>query len=172
MYRTLLFVLLATTMAFSQQGFHGRHKQFAPKDRQERIVKKLDLKEDQIAKFKQLHSDLQKDQIDARAQIQKFRIGLRDQIESENPSKESINTTVTAISKLQTDMKLRMISFWFDVNKMLTPDQQKIWKREPRNFLREGGNGMMRGMRGRFGMRDMPGSPDQAGDDDSPEQSE
>jgi Spy/CpxP family protein refolding chaperone len=172
MYRIILFMLLATGIVFGQHRSLNGHNPFLPKDRQERIVKKLDLKEDQLKQYKTFRSQLRKDQIASRAKIQTLRIELRDLFDSPKPDKTAIEAKVGEVSTLQSEMKMKMVAFWFDVNNILTAEQQKIWKRAPREFLREGGKMMMRGMRNHFGMLDTPGPPDQIGDEENSEDNE
>ena len=95
----------------------------------ERIAEKLNLTEDEQKQFDKLSSDLEKKQIALRSRIQTARVELRDLIRSDSPDQAKIEAKQSEISKLETDLKLNRTGFWFDVNKILTPEQQKEWKK-------------------------------------------
>ena len=128
MKKVILFTLLAATVAIAQP-----RRMAHPGARQgmERIIEHLDLKEDQQKQFHKLHSLLQKNQIATHAKIQALRIDLRELFNIDGPDKSAIESKLTEISKMQNEMKLNHTAFWFDVNKMLTADQQKIWRHVP-----------------------------------------
>ncbi len=131
MKKIILFILLATGIAVAQPQSLDKDGRLLRSDRQGKIFKRLDLKPEQMAKVKTLRSQLQKDQIGVRAKIQTARIELRDQFDKDKPDRAMIESKLNEISKLQNELKLKTAGFWFDVNALLTPDQQKIWKRVP-----------------------------------------
>ncbi|MBI5475985.1 MAG: Spy/CpxP family protein refolding chaperone [Ignavibacteriales bacterium] len=105
------------------------------------MIEKLDLKPDQEKQFKSFKSDLQKKQIDLRSKVQTMRIDLQDLTNEDTPNKSKIESKMGEISKLQNEMKLNHLDFWFSVNKILTPEQQKLWKDHPMKFGAGKGNG-------------------------------
>jgi Spy/CpxP family protein refolding chaperone len=113
-----------------------------------RIAEKLNLTSEQEKKFGKLQSEMQKEQIDLRSKMQSLRIDLRDMFREDNLNQGKIESKLDEIDKLQTKMRKNHLDFWFNINKILTPEQQKTWK-EHRRMLGEG-----RGMRGGRGMRD------------------
>jgi Spy/CpxP family protein refolding chaperone len=112
-----------------------------------RIMEKLNLTSEQEKQFGKLQSEMQKEQIDLRSKMQSLRIDVRDLFREDNPDQRKIESKLDEIDKLQTKTRKNHLDFWFNVNKMLTPDQQKIWK-EHRTML---GDGM--GPRGGRGMK-------------------
>jgi Spy/CpxP family protein refolding chaperone len=112
-----------------------------------RIIEELKLTSEQEKQFGKLESEMQKAQIDLRSQMQSMRIDLRDLFREDNPDQRKIESKLDEIDKLQTKTRKNHLDFWFNVNRMLTPDQQKIWKQH-RMMMGEG----MR-MRDGHGMR-------------------
>lgn len=112
------------------------------------MIEKLELKPEQEKQFESMRSAMQKKQIDVRSKIQSLRIDMRDLMNEDSPSQAKIESKMGEISKLQNEMKISHLDFWFGVNKFLTPEQQKIWKDHSMNF----GGGA--GQRGFSGMKD------------------
>ncbi len=113
-----------------------------------RFIEKLDLTADQQKQFDKIRTDMQKKQIDLRSKIQMLRLDLKDLFNEDSPNKSNIASKINEISKLQTEAKLSHLDLWFEVNKILKPDQQKIWK-EHRMMI-----GSRVGRQGRGGMQD------------------
>jgi len=120
----------------TRTGFAGR-----------RIVEKLNLTSEQEKQFGKLQSDMQKEQIDLHSKMQSLRIDLRDLFREDNPDQGKIESKLEEVNTLQGKIRKDHVDFWFNVNKILTADQQKIWK-EHRTML---GGGF--GMRGDSGIR-------------------
>lgn len=149
MKNILLLFLLFSTVAWAQ-----------PREKREghvggRMMEKLNLTDDQRKQVGKLHSDLQKKQIALRSKVQTLRVDVRDSFREEKPDRGKIELKLTEITKLQGEMKTNHVAFWFDVNKALTPEQQKIWKEAPMMMHRGYGEGMRRGVqRHRMGTMD------------------
>ena len=103
------------------------------------MMERLKLTGDQQKQMGKLHDDMQKNQIAFRAKIQSLQIDVRSLFREDNPEQAKIEAEIQEISKTQTEMKLNHLGFWFKVNAILTPDQQKIWKEHP---MMEGRNRM------------------------------
>jgi Spy/CpxP family protein refolding chaperone len=166
MYKLMLFLFLAVaTVAWAQprhQGMRGEGQKNdmcgnGPMMMHERMIDRLKLTDDQQKQFDKIHGDFQKKQIALRSKIQTMRVDLREMLRADQPDQAAIKSQIGEISKVQTDMKLNHVDLWFAVNKILTTDQQKIWKEMPRR-------GQMRG-RGMFGprMRRKSGNDDDVG---------
>jgi Spy/CpxP family protein refolding chaperone len=169
MKRIIFFLMVASSLVAAQpQTMDDNPHGGGPGFGRGFMVEKLDLKPDQEKQFESLQSDLQKKQIDLRAKVQTSRIELRDLMNDDVPNKSKIESKMGDISKLQNEMKLNHLNFWFAVNKFLTPEQQKIWKNHPMKFGMEvgakGDRGIKRGgdspMRGRGHKGDRFRSPD------------
>lgn len=92
------------------------------------IVEELNLTDDQQKQFGKLHDEMEKKQIDLRAKIKSLRVDVKGLFREEKPEQGKIESKINEISKLQNEMKLNHLNFWFSVNKILNADQQKIWK--------------------------------------------
>ena len=96
------------------------------------VLKMLKLTDDQQKQLEKIQSDLQKKQIALRSKLETMRVDLRDLLRADSPDQAKIESQLTDISKVQNEMKLDAVGHWFSVNKMLTPEQQKIWKEHRR----------------------------------------
>jgi Spy/CpxP family protein refolding chaperone len=107
------------------------------------MMKQLNLSDDQQKQFDKLHDEMEKKQIDLRAKVKSLRVDLKGLFRDDKPDQAKIESKIAEISKLQTEMKLAHIGFWFNVNKLLNAEQQKVWKRHAMMMGREKMNGMM-----------------------------
>src|SRR5262249_52894740 len=119
MKRIVVLLLLATSLMYGQERRmeRGRHPE-GMMDHQA-LVEKLDLTTEQRGKIERLRADMQKNAIMTRSKVQMARVDLRELYREENPDRLQIESKITEIGKLQTDMKLAHAGFWFDVNKVL-----------------------------------------------------
>jgi Spy/CpxP family protein refolding chaperone len=144
MGKILAILLMASTVLWAQpRGFGGGFEcNMYAKDRP---MEKLNLTADQQKQFDKLKSDMEKKQIDLRAKVQQMRLELRDLYNEDSPNKTAIESKMSEVSKLQNDMKMNHVDFWFAVNKILTPEQQKIWKEHQMSMGPMGMKGMRDG---------------------------
>lgn len=126
--KNLIILLLATTVAWAQPRWMDDDNDSSPRFGRMMLADKLNLTDEQQKQFDKLQSDLQKKQIGLRSKIQSMRIDVRDEFRGDKLDKGKIESKLGEISKLQNEMKMNHVAFWFDVNKILTPDQQKVWK--------------------------------------------
>ena len=112
----------------------------------EMMMKHLKLTDDQKKQIGKLHDDMEKKQIELRSKIQSLRVDLRGLFRDDKPEQGKIESKVSEIGKLQTEMKLTHLGCWFSVGKLLTDDQKKMWKK----------HGMMMGMERMRGRAPMP----------------
>jgi Spy/CpxP family protein refolding chaperone len=128
--KKLFFLLfLATMVAWTQpREFENDDAQTGPMFADGRFMEKLDLTADQQKQFDKLRTDMQKKQIELRSKVQTLRLDMKDLFNEDSPDKLKIESTMNGVNKLQSEMKLTHLDFWFEVNKILKPDQQKIWK--------------------------------------------
>jgi Spy/CpxP family protein refolding chaperone len=122
-YILLLASLFIASLGVAQPMHHGRTG-----PGRERMIDKLDLKADQAKQVETLTSALEKKQIAVRSKILALRVDLRGLMGEENPSKTDIQTLQGQINALRGELQANRTDFWFDVNKILTPDQRKEWK--------------------------------------------
>ncbi len=96
----------------------------------------LKLTDEQKKEVDKLRSETAKEMIDQHAKIAKSEIELRDLFKAETPDKAAIEKKMRAIADLRVEAKMIHINNWFAVNKLLTPEQQKVWKK----FLNDRGH--------------------------------
>jgi len=153
-YLALIAVAALTMTAFAQPG-RGPQPRPEMRPAHEALIEKLNLNETQKNQMKKLHLDLMKKQTALRSKIQTLRLEIQEQFLADKVDRAAIEKNLKAISDAQHQMKLNMLAHWFDVNAMLTPEQQKIWKEAPgivgqrmRQGMREGMRHMMMQRRG------------------------
>ncbi len=92
------------------------------------FIEKLKLTEDQEKQFKKLRLELEKKQTDAQAKVRTAHIELKELFAADNLDKSAIEKKIKEIAELRTKLHLNRLDHWFAVNKILKPEQQKIWK--------------------------------------------
>lgn len=127
MKNLLLLFVIFTTVALAQPGNMGYGLQRMGM----RMTEKLNLTDEQREQVDKFHSELQKKQIALRSKIQTLRIDVRDAFREEKPDRGKIESKLGEITKLQAEMRMNHVAFWFEVNKILTPEQQKLWREAP-----------------------------------------
>ncbi len=115
-----VFVL---TSAFSQ---NTQRPNLGP--RHARIVENLKLSDSQKKDFETVNSDFAKKRVEQQAKVKVAGIELHSLLQSDNPDRSAIEKKINEISDLQAQNRMLRVDHWFAVNKILTPDQQKIWK--------------------------------------------
>ena len=134
-------------------------------------VKELNLTDEQQKQVDKLHSDLAKELIDQRAKIAKAGVELHDLFKVESPDKSAISKKIQEIADLGAEAKILRVDHWFAVNKILSADQQKVWKKflnERMEDRFEGGMMKHPGMKGPHSapMPEMHGGPNIELDDE------
>ena len=122
----LLASLICASLAVAQPG--PMHRGPMGQGGRELLAERLNLTDDQAKQFETLTSALEKKQIAIRSKIMSLRVDLRGLMREENPSKADIQGVQGQIGTLRAELQANRTDFWFDVNKILTPDQRKDWK--------------------------------------------
>ncbi len=93
--------------------------------------------------------------VDLQAAMKKERLDVQDEFHADKPDKGKIDAAIAKLGDLQVQVRQAHVQFWFDVNKILTADQQKVWKRAAERLLQERGRMMAGGWmrRGEGGRR-------------------
>ncbi len=102
----------------------GRQRGFGPM-----LQRELKLTETQRSQVQKIRFGIMKQQIDLRAQIAQDRVDYAELASAENPDQNQLSAKIQDISKLKGQLHSNMLNAWFAVNKLLTPEQQKVWKR-------------------------------------------
>lgn len=139
---TLAFA--ATALAQPPRGPMPQRGMIPP---HEAIIEQLKLTEAQQDQMKKLRLDLMKKQTALRSKVQTLRLEIQEHFLADKIDRAAIEKNMNAISDAQHQMKLNMLAHWFDVNSILTPEQQKIWKNAPMAFGQQMRHGMREGMR-------------------------
>jgi Spy/CpxP family protein refolding chaperone len=145
---SIVLVVVIALFSFSF-GFADAQEQKGPKPVGpiEQIIKQLKPTPEQLTQMEKMKSDLEKQQVQTRAKMQTAGIELRDLLSAAEPNKEAVMKKLDEVAKYRVEMVKNRIEQWFAVNKILTPEQQKIWKEALKNPPREHMKpGMMHGM--------------------------
>jgi Spy/CpxP family protein refolding chaperone len=139
-----ILMLAATTFAAAQpetgRRVTVRHGQ------PERMDQLLNLSSEQEAKIKKLRTDMQRLQVQHRSKVEIARIDLRELMDTDAPDRGAIEKKVKEIGDLQVKQRLAVIDHGFEVEKLLTPEQKKIWREHRAEGRQEVRQRMMRKM--------------------------
>ncbi|MEK9138497.1 MAG: periplasmic heavy metal sensor, partial [Bacteroidota bacterium] len=128
----------------------------------DRLRDALNLTDQQESQVKKLHLDLEKKQVQVHSKIHLARLDMKEIYLSDKADRSGLEKLLKQVSDLQYQLKMNHLDFWFAVNGILTPEQQKIWKQHMGMMAGEMRDRMHRRMR-HMGppMRDMPDPPDE-----------
>ncbi|MBM4169521.1 MAG: periplasmic heavy metal sensor [Ignavibacteria bacterium] len=150
---TRLFLLTLLACVISAATIAQPRRAMQPPMGGQRImnfVNELNLTDAQMKEFQKLRDDSQKQMIALRAKKSTLGIELRELLRADAPDKGAVDKKLAEISQIDAQMRQQRINHWFAVNKTLTPDQQKVWKKAlaaGKVRQQRGGMMMQRGMR-------------------------
>jgi protein CpxP len=146
-----VLALSASTLASAQQGT-GQRVMVEKKVRgPEKMEQMLNLTDEQEAKIEKLRGEMQRTMVQNRSKIQIARIDLRELMDADTPDRGAIEKKFKEISDIQIKQRMAMFDHHADIEKLLTPDQKKIWKEHRGEGRMEGRQRVMRRMGGRAG---------------------
>lgn len=87
----------------------------------------LNLTDAQKKDMAKLRSDMEKKGVELRAKAATSKIELRDLLMADQPDQAAIAKKVDEVAKREADVRMNRVNGWFETNKLLTPEQQKIW---------------------------------------------
>ena len=93
-----------------------------------KILGKLKLTDVQKKDVDKIVFDEAKQVIAQRAKVETARLELRQLFNEDNPDKNTIEKKIDEVANLSAQIHINLVDGWFAINKLLTPDQQKIWK--------------------------------------------
>jgi len=130
-----------------------------------KIIEQLKLTEVQKKDFDKIHLEMEKQEIAQKAKNETARVELRQLLKADNPDKSAIEKKLNEIAGLEAQMHMIRIDYWFAINKLLTPEQQKTWKK-----ALEAGPAMEQKMKKHHGIGkgQMPPCPDAPQPPDAP----
>jgi Spy/CpxP family protein refolding chaperone len=92
------------------------------------LIGRLNLNDQQKKQVEQLRFDMQKQLIGVRGKLQTARLELRELLSADNPDKAAIEKKMNEIAQIRVQKESVRLDHWFQVNKLLTPEQEKVWK--------------------------------------------
>jgi Spy/CpxP family protein refolding chaperone len=95
----------------------------------QKVIAKLNLTEEQKKSVDNIRLDMEKQEITQKAKNETARVELRQLFKADNPDKSAIEKKVNEIADIEVQMHMIKINSWFDINKLLTQEQQKTWKK-------------------------------------------
>ncbi|MEX2189179.1 MAG: Spy/CpxP family protein refolding chaperone [Bacteroidota bacterium] len=112
-----------------------------------RISDELNLTDQQKKQVDQIRDEAMRQGIDRRAEIAKVRLDLRQLASADKPDQSAIEKKMKEITNLRSASQSHRLNTWFNINKLLNPEQQKIWKETLERRVEMSGR---MGMRGRM----------------------
>ncbi len=106
------------------QGQGGGHGEFGPEMRIERMAKRLDLSEDQIASIKEIRENGRSDSQELRKQMLRLRNEKQGEMLKDDPSTKKVLALTTELGDLRTKMQTNRMANRLEVRKVLTPEQR------------------------------------------------
>ena len=94
-----------------------------------RMMEALNLTDQQKGQMEKLRTDLEKKQVTVQGKIAVLRVELKELFQAENPERGAIEKKMKEVSDLQHQLKINGLDHLFAVKAILTPDQQKVWKK-------------------------------------------
>jgi|WetSurMetagenome_2_1015567.scaffolds.fasta_scaffold843791_1 Spy/CpxP family protein refolding chaperone len=102
------------------------------------IFDTMNLTEDQQTQIEKLRIDMQKKQTALHAKIRIAELEIQELFDAPTIDRTAIEKKTKEISDLQLQLKMNMIDHQFAVKGILTPDQQKLWKRHMKSMAQGG----------------------------------
>lgn len=116
----IIALLTFQVLAYGQMGECKKH---------DLIVKQLKLTSDQEKEIQKIRIEMKKQLIDQKAKMQKSHLDLQVSLKAETPDKSVIEDKIKELSEINVRMHMMKVESWFDINNLLTPEQQKIWRK-------------------------------------------
>jgi Spy/CpxP family protein refolding chaperone len=102
------------------------------------IFAKLKLSDEQKEQMKNIRFETQKKEIELRSNLALSRLELGRLVMSETPDKAAIEKKMNEVVANEASLKMNKLNGWFEANKNLTPEQQKVWREFLRAEVRDG----------------------------------
>jgi Spy/CpxP family protein refolding chaperone len=101
-----------------------------PQDQQRKRSKNdLNLTDTQQEQFQKISFEAQKKQIELRAKMETAKLELRRLMHADAVDKSAIEKKLNEIASSRTALEMNRINGWIEKNKVLTSEQQKLWKK-------------------------------------------
>ncbi|MBN2571182.1 MAG: hypothetical protein JXA68_03570 [Ignavibacteriales bacterium] len=116
----IMAIFIITSLGFIIQADNKPKKQ-------DGIIKKLNLSEEQLQKFNDLQFDLENQLLELKYAVDKNRIEIKNSIRQMPIDKNTILALTNKNNEIQAQRKLLIVENWFIVYDILNEEQQKIW---------------------------------------------
>lgn len=129
-------VLMTAVAAGFSMAAQAAEVTAAPAPAQDPIVQHLKLSQDQVAKIKSLHQEMEKNV----QQISQKNIKdgvLFDVIDSGKWNEKAVKDQLAAFSKVEQQVRYYRVKYYFGVNQVLTPEQRTQVKKDLSQALSE-----------------------------------
>ena len=143
-------LILSVSLAAAQGNMNPRNRGANNRDR---LFGSLNLTDEQKKSIETLRFEMQKKAVAQQARMKTSRLELAELFKADPPNQSAIQKKIGDIAELQSQSRILRVDHWFAVNKLLTPEQQKIWKRASAQFLAQQKARFIRGRATRFMMR-------------------
>jgi len=99
----------------------------APEHPLKAVMAELQLTPDQKSQVQKIHFENQKKEIELKAKLETKQLEMRNMLMTDTPDKSSLEKAIQEVGSAETVLKINKMSGWFEINIILTPDQQKHW---------------------------------------------
>lgn len=125
----VLAMMVFTGVAYAFGPWEGRSIKMNQGKMAERIIKELDLNQEQAEKFKAQEDKMEKDMSAYREKMKELSEKLKEAMEKDAPDKNAIHGTIKEIGQNMTDMRIKRADSMLELREVLTPDQKEKFKK-------------------------------------------
>lgn len=129
-------VLMTAVAAGFSMAAQAAEVAAAPAPAQDPIVQHLKLSQDQVAKIKSLHQEMEKNVQQVSQKDIKDGV-LFDVIDSGKWNEKAVKDQLAAFSKVEQQVRYYRVKYYFGVNQVLTPEQRTQVKKDLSQALSE-----------------------------------
>ncbi|HCR1104194.1 TPA: hypothetical protein OMU21_001678 [Klebsiella aerogenes] len=130
-----MVLMMAVAAGFSMAA-QAAEVTAAPAPAQDPIVQHLKLSQDQVAKIKSLHQEMEKNVQQISQKDIKDGV-LFDVIDSGKWNEKAVKAQLAAFSKVEQQVRYYRVKYYFGVNQVLTPEQRTQVKKDLSQALSE-----------------------------------
>ncbi len=158
MKKFIVIVILAVCSLSIAAWAADKDMQKMPRGKQmkKEFIASLNLTDAQKKDLASLKLENEKRGIELRAKAETAKLDLRHLLMADAPDRAGIEKKMAELIKYETDLRMNKIDGWFAANKMLTPDQQKIWIKALRAGTMQAMGGRNKGMHRPMGEQEPP----------------
>lgn len=147
----MILVLATPAISLAQQARQGQGPRTGVARTRVDMAEKLNLTDQQKEQIRKLRTDMQRTRIEQSAKVRLARLDMRELMAADSPDRSAIERKMREVSDLELKLKMAQLDNHLAVQKILTPEQRKIW--------RENAPGIGREVRQRMQLRRMAPAP-------------